>query len=386
MDIKEKRGLHHKVFSLGGHKYRLQLNRKLMHYLTADNQLLDIDLNMELKNQHYVIDKAPYILSISEVLPRYVYESALGNVSVDVISIDGVPPDIKKSSWDVSQKCAKWDKIAPHTDYIIKPEVDGVSVFFELKNQNAPRNWKWYYTGSDHILQPIKGWDAEGNICELDVVRSNGTATVTWNGLVTNSFHAQGAPRPDPVYPVRIDPTINAEISYNIDDAATTIDTIFDTSSANLVAGTHAYGDNWVGFRFRNIIIPNAAVITTATLGVYVNNDNGSAHLDVYGDDQDDADTWSSGEVKGHATTTAVTAFDNPGTGSKSIDVTAQVQEIVDRAGWVSGNAMRFSIRYAGGGGTNYIGLDAREKSGSNHATLSIEYEDAAGAGGAVWM
>ena len=133
------------------------------------------------------------------------------------------------------------------------------------------------------------------------------------------------------------------------------------------------------GVRFRNISIPQGSTIVSATLSVYVSSELGvNPSIIIAGDDQDDADTWSSGEVGGHTQTTATVTKSSWSVNWNDIDVTAIVQEIIDRAGWVSGNAMRFSLR-DNGNSEDIIFMHTREQSGSNQADLSIEYEEPAG-------
>ena len=61
------------------------------------------------------------------------------------------------------------------------------------------------------------------------------------------------------------------------------------------------------------------------------------------------------------------------GPGWRYIDVTAMVQEIVDRAGWVSGNAL--SILLIGGGAfpAGEFRIEALENVGTNHARITID-------------
>ena len=150
-------------------------------------------------------------------------------------------------------------------------------------------------------------------------------------------------------------------------------------------------------FRFAGVNVPQGASVTSAFLTVVprgvssVNNLDG----DIYADDVDDAaQVGASSRPSQWTKTTASVPF--PGTwGSvgvaKAIGITSIIQEIVDRTGWSSGNAIRIAMfpdpNTAMAGSYNYIMLDA---SGTNNtgsttpANLTIIYTAGGGGGGGI--
>jgi len=162
------------------------------------------------------------------------------------------------------------------------------------------------------------------------------------------------------------DPSITQEaIAATADDgyesAANQMD-ITPPYGGCIFVGRYTSGDLDAGFRFTPPI-PNAATITTANLRLYRNSSYASGNptlvvARIYGDDQDNAGAWANGagpQRPDGAGFTRTTAYydtlgpSDPGAngqwnGSNGFDVSAIVQEIVNRAGWVSSNGMRFAI------------------------------------------
>lgn len=104
--------------------------------------------------------------------------------------------------------------------------------------------------------------------------------------------------------------------------------------------------DRDAGWRFTSVTVPNGATINSCTITF----DNASANDDdIYADfhfeDVDDAGAFSAvdGDVSDRAKTTSEVAWQADGLGpgtAQSPDLSGPCQEVVDRAGWASGNAM----------------------------------------------
>lgn len=171
-------------------------------------------------------------------------------------------------------------------------------------------------------------------------------------------------------------------VSYGIANTANDVTQLpgaglFDTVPAS---GTGSGFFYWVGFRFLAVAVPQGATITSATLTL-----KKDAAQSVAG-------TW--GVLKGvNADTTAAWTTTDPSVATKTsqsvtivdgatqnYDVAAIVQAIVNRAGWVSGNALGFAGDPTGATGLMaWIDYDA---STTNCAQLSITYTT--GGGGTV--
>lgn len=117
--------------------------------------------------------------------------------------------------------------------------------------------------------------------------------------------------------------------------------------------------DQKVGLRFQDINIPQGATITRATIEFTVNTSNTSSPaLTINGENRDDAATFAAAanNISSRPTTTASVSWNPPNPGAKqkltTPDLTTIVQEIVNRSGWASGNAIAFIV---GGTGTRVV-------------------------------
>jgi hypothetical protein len=126
----------------------------------------------------------------------------------------------------------------------------------------------------------------------------------------------------------------------------------YQTSGAEgdggLVVGRSTTLD-WDGAaRFLNIVVPQGSTVNFARVDLYASAvgtaSPGDLRIIAYGIDEDNTAAFSTNPF-GRTKTTASTSVNdiNPSIGGyRSITVTNQVNEIVQRAGWSSGNAMGF--------------------------------------------
>lgn len=135
---------------------------------------------------------------------------------------------------------------------------------------------------------------------------------------------------------------------------------------------------------FVNVTIPQGDTINSATLvltggGTY-NAGAATIQATIYGEDVDNsaALTTVNGNMSGRVNTTASTA-----TGSLasivlntqySFDVTAIVQEIVNRGSWASGNAMTFPVRDNGSDGAEWQEFFSWDGDPTKAAMLDVDH------------
>jgi len=144
------------------------------------------------------------------------------------------------------------------------------------------------------------------------------------------------------------------------------------------------------GFRFPGVTIPNAATINSATFTIHVIAVAGSStDLYVYANDVDNAAAFSTTNRPQHAswtrtTASAVTASGTTADVDVAFNVASIVQEIVDRAGWVSGNAIAFEVDMDAAETYNTITVRDQEDEFAQSAagaTLDIDYTAGGGGG-----
>lgn len=152
----------------------------------------------------------------------------------------------------------------------------------------------------------------------------------------------------------------------------------------------------WSGFRFLNVTIPQGATINSAILDFFSAGTaiGTSPAVIFYGNAIDDATTFNTSTQKPESkalTTASVTktytsALWNPttGFGIETVDVAAVVQEIINRGGWASGNALSILAYDNGSANSTYIGISTYDSNSARGAKLTIDYTVGGGGGGSV--
>ena len=151
--------------------------------------------------------------------------------------------------------------------------------------------------------------------------------------------------------------TLNLQVSSDNDDAyewegdSTVYGISTNTDTDDYMSSDATGGDqDWAGFRFQNVTVPQGATINSATLTFTAKNsvNETSFRGRVYGDDVDDAPAWgASDSPKDVTTTTASTNWDPAAwvvDTEYGVTVTSIIQEIVNRGGWASGQDLRLVV------------------------------------------
>lgn len=142
-------------------------------------------------------------------------------------------------------------------------------------------------------------------------------------------------------------PTLNLQVAAGADDADELDDgTGFDgvDTEVNCRANSTASSRSNGGFRFTGVTIPQGTTILAATLEVVpIDATNDNPNVDISAEDVDNAVSFvTTADVTSRVRTTATVTWaeDNIPSPDTSPDITAVIQEVIDRAGWVSGNAL----------------------------------------------
>lgn len=177
--------------------------------------------------------------------------------------------------------------------------------------------------------------------------------------------------------------TLNLQVGASADDAYEADDNtgfnstgVLVVSIANTVAASRYNG----GMRFSNVLIPQGATIISAVLEVYsIGTVNDDSAVDIFCNDVDNAVNFSTDpDVTSRVRTTATVSdnTDSVGTGWYAFpDISSVVQEVIDRAGWASGNAFVVLVD-----GQSTVNKDFRYRSydgsAANAAKLTIVYTE----------
>ncbi|WP_281540816.1 GEVED domain-containing protein [Maribacter aestuarii] len=155
--------------------------------------------------------------------------------------------------------------------------------------------------------------------------------------------------------------TISSQVSQGSDDAEERISSgNISLTSSDLEITSDGANNQLVGIRFQNIFIPQGTTILSASIQFTTDEtDSGTTSVVITGEDADNASTYTSsiGNISSRTLTTASVAWNTipawntvgqSGFNQRTPDLTNIVQEIVNRGGWTSGNAMAFIINGIG--------------------------------------
>lgn len=406
-ELTELRTARSKVFQLANGKRRLVLKKGPVHYRDDSGNLQDIslDLSVEGGTGDIIADMLPYRFRKHQLGIGCDVEFRSGGIvrlALTRVNNQNFNRNLSYAFTRAGRRITFAD-VRTNLDIVAEIGRAGIKIFRVLKATNAPKTFQWAVeydpAGEAKIDKSIRGLDnllgQPRRALQVSVVNSVPQAVAggrmryfadeTWTGLVrtTDPVTRIGSWTNDPIYPVGIDPDITEEIAADGDDGYQ-----IGTTWYNNYGGTRFTLGNFgspfhCGMRFTSVAVPQAATIDLAVLKLNVTGglDGGGT---LYGSDTDDSAAWAtttnlpSTQVK----TTASTSLPRPGsTGVKSYDVTTIVQEIVDRAGWTSGNDMSlFALTYevAGGYATFFEDFAA---AGTDEPTLEIDYTEAGGGG-----
>jgi len=188
--------------------------------------------------------------------------------------------------------------------------------------------------------------------------------------------------------------TLNLQVGASAGDAVEDMDNTDFSSGATTLrmdSDTSTLGNRRTsGWQFTGVTIAGGSTINSAILSLYIASGLTAADADGYAEDVDSAANFSTtADVVDRTLTTAVTAWTETlvastsvGTMRPSPDFDTLVQEVTDRGGWSSGNALMILLR-----GTNRstgsFGCRAYDLVTSTAGKLDIDYT-AGGGGGTV--
>lgn len=184
--------------------------------------------------------------------------------------------------------------------------------------------------------------------------------------------------------------TINLQIAATADDGFLDTSTGWDTLQQFV-----SFGDGITGgerracLRFTNVTVPHGATVNSASavFTCYAASVVDGVNLNIYANAEDDAvapTSTATCEAKTQTTAVVNWAFDTDWAINSEYttpDIAAIIQEVVNRAGWVSGNAIMVIVR------DNNSAVDARRASydytntPGKSAKLNITYSVTVGGG-----
>ncbi len=179
--------------------------------------------------------------------------------------------------------------------------------------------------------------------------------------------------------------TVNAKVNASNNDAyQPAITNIVNTTDTRTQIGGAVSA---TGVRFTNLSIPQGATITNAYIQFYPNNtgnvNTGTPSITIRGDNVDNASAYSATlnnitsrpDTSAFQTWTISATWANNGSAGadhRTPDLSGIVQEIVNRSGWSSGNAMAFTL--IGSGTTSRRDAESYDGTTADSPELVVEY------------
>jgi hypothetical protein len=173
---------------------------------------------------------------------------------------------------------------------------------------------------------------------------------------------------------------LEVQVATSSDDGEERASGSMSLTSSDLEFVFDAGGNQTVGMRFNGVAVPRGAIIDRAHIQFWVDEENsGAATLSIQAEAVDDALTFTNtnGEITARPTTTASVSWSPPdwsaigasGPDQQTPDLSPVVQEIVDRAGWSSGNSIAIIVS-----GTGERTADSFDGDTAHAPRLHLEY------------
>ena len=208
------------------------------------------------------------------------------------------------------------------------------------------------------VIQEIidrSGWSADNSL--VLIVTGSGERTA-------ESYNGESANAPLLHIDYEIDTVEESRVNASSDDAEERIATsavILNSTDLELIREDGGSGsfDQTVGVRFNNVAIPNGVTITSAYVQFQTDEVTSEAtSLQINGEDTDDAATFSATDLDISSRTptfesvawnpTAWNVVGEAGANQQTPDITAIIQDIIDRPGWSLDNSLALLITGSG--------------------------------------
>ncbi len=282
----------------------------------------------------------------------------LGNAMSFILTGDGIDDDERVAdSYEggfAPRLVFNWEIVyedVPEADFSVNNETPTIyeEVSFTDESYGGMLSWTWDFgdgtTSADQ--HPVHAYD------------SVGVYTVSLN--IVNGLGEDEA-----IKIAYVEVMNNAELEYRIadnnDDAEEHISTgNIDLTSSDLEICYESDREDsqFVGLRFQGVNIPNGAIVTDAYIEFRADeSDDTEVDITVFGENVDNAVAYEevdfniSSRTRTAASVLWTQTVETPWIGGETMDqtpsLTAIVQEIVDREGWVHGNALAFIIESDG--------------------------------------
>jgi len=351
VELIEQRTANSKTFLMPDGRLGLDISIGAIHY--KDNYQdrtepwKDIDCAIQPDG---TIRKAPYDLDIDldaiGFRCRVKEDGSEFTMGLGILGEGILPAKVKPI---ISGNQAIWRDVAPDTDIAIVAERTRISFRRILKSEKAPVRAEFNVTKPSKSIAVLKtrARDADGEEVPVEVAEDR--------GKLVERIDVRGKK-----FPIEVDPTLEIQVGADADDCRRYgygenggfgYSVGYD-AAGSVTAANDKYGS---GFRFINITIPQGTEITTAylILTAMYDGSNTDCNTKISAEDVDNAGDFSGDDGASFDTrygnhTTAIVDWnaipawsaDECGADTTSPEIQTVIQEIVNRVGWASGNAI----------------------------------------------
>ena len=256
-----------------------------------------------------------------------------------------------------------------------------IIVKYALPNYTLTTN----VNGSGSIsLSPSGGIYLEGTNVSLTAIPESGYKFDGWNGDITGVTNPVSITMDTSKNVTASFSSLSGEVDISISSSSDDAEE-YENGSTKLTSpdlelvNDGVNNDQTVGMRFTNINIPQGAIITTASIKFTAKDNTGSStSLIIKGEDVNNSLTFTASDynITNRLTTSASISW-NPnawtsGYVEQSPELNSIIQEIVNRSGWQSGNAI--SILVSGSGKRRSWSYDGTGTPPELHIEYSLDY------------
>ena len=182
-------------------------------------------------------------------------------------------------------------------------------------------------------------------------------------------------------------------ISNDLDDGmeySASGTTVYATGASNIRLGNRSgsFGDVFGGMRFTTVPIPQGATISSAFINVRTlpdgtaSNSSNQVRLKIYAEAVDNSTQFNNntGSFQNRISTSAQVDWDPPSwsdnTWYSSVDISSVIQEIVNRPGWSTNNAISIMIKDDGSTAGIHKNIDQYGGSSVSAHKLDVSYSN----------
>jgi hypothetical protein len=288
--------------------------------------------------------------------PAYAIDPAASSGTV-TIADDGDPPEVAVEATD--RTAAEPADDGQFTFSRAGPTVNPLTVNYTVTGTATPGNDYTPLTGT--MIIPGGAASATETVAVLDDFDTEAPETVVVTITVNPAYAIDPAAGVDTVTITDNDgiATLEVRVAAGSDDAEERNSGSVRLNSSDLELIRDKTNDQIVGVRFPGITIPPGAGITKAWIQFQSDEtDTIQTDLTIRAQDSDDAATFvnTTGDISTRPVTTALSSWSPPawetvgvaGPDQRTPDLSALVQEVVNRSGWQSGNALAFIVTGSG--------------------------------------